>query len=414
MQGDFSVLNFDPHEHERGVSPPRRRRAAQRQRRAAPAGPRDDATPTSPKASCSSSAGTARPGATSSAPASARCRRRSPTASASSRRSSPAARCTSRVRPGRAWADGILTRLAGDGADPTGAGRARWRPISARRSPTPQPTPDEHRRRRARRGDPRSLRGGAARLPVPAAADRAGARRPRHGRARLRQLPLPPAAPGRRRGLQHDHRPSCATIRRPRAGSPRRSRRSSRSPATARSSAAAATPASSTTSTASRSPTPAGGAGALQVVASGTAGWPGAAASMPTTDPAPRDHRRRPRRDRQLGAHRVLPRGAAIRRAGRHLERRLRHDGHAQHRPRSRARGAGQLRHAAVHHRLRCSSACGTASRTSPPSPMPSNPVELRDGIRLVFDAPARGQLPRPATTGPSRCAPARSPTRRC
>ena len=36
----------------------------------------------------------------------------------------------------------------------------------------------------------------------------------------------------------------------------------------------------------------------------------------------------------------------------RRLGRRLRHDRHAQHRPRSRADGAGELRHAAVDHRL--------------------------------------------------------------
>ena len=45
------------------------------------------------------------------------------------------------LRPGRAWADGILTRLAGRAARPARAGRARWPRTSARRSPAPQPTP---------------------------------------------------------------------------------------------------------------------------------------------------------------------------------------------------------------------------------------------------------------------------------
>ena len=80
MQGDFSVLNFDPHEHERGVEPPaegvlrnvsgvlhQQGRVTHRRR------------PDRGRAARARLEGPGRR-ATSSAPASARCRRRSPTA----------------------------------------------------------------------------------------------------------------------------------------------------------------------------------------------------------------------------------------------------------------------------------------------------------------------------------------------
>ena len=165
MHGDFSVLNFDPHEHERGVEPARQgvlrnvSGVLHQQGRVT-----TDADLTEGELL---GLRLERPGrrATSSAPASARCRRRSPTVSASIRRSSPAATFMSRCGPGRAWADGILTRLAGmrrrshrrGGAEATYFGP----PIA-----TSAADARHHRRRRARRGDPRGLGGGAAWLPV--------------------------------------------------------------------------------------------------------------------------------------------------------------------------------------------------------------------------------------------------------
>ena len=76
---------------------------------------------------------------------------------------------------------------------------------------------------------------------------------------------------------------------------------------------------------------------------SGTAASPAAAASTTTVNPARVIIDAGRAAIVNSGADRVLPRGAAVRRAGGHLERGLRHDGHAQHRPRSRARGAASF-----------------------------------------------------------------------
>ena len=216
---------------------------------------------------------------------------------------------------------------------------------------------------------------------------------------------------GRRRGLQHDPRQAGATIRRRRASSASRSRRPWRSAATARSSAAAATPASSTISTASRSPTrngPArfkwsqwnGGlagrgrfdatvdagrviidAGRAAIVNSGLAefylealqydelvgAWNVVYGAMATLNT---DHDLELTAPPAFGALPSTTDPVFFRLVERHR------------------------RHRGVHQRGRLRWSCATASASSS-TPRPRATIG-------------------PATTGPSRCAPARSPIRRC
>ncbi len=312
---------------------------------------------------------------------------------------------------GRAWADGILTRLAGDAAR---SDRAPWsgsRPISVRRSP---------RRCRRRRSIDDGVRDAVIlevseealhgfqypdRLIEPALGGPDTAERA-FVNFRFRLLRLATARTAPRSSA------SSRTIRRPRASSASRSLRRSRS----------------------RGDCPVvggggytgfehnlyrieiadtNGAGALQVVA--VERRPRRARPLRRHRRRRRRvyHRRRPRRDRELGPHRVLSRGAAVRRARRRLERRLRRDGDAQHRPRPGARRAGGVRHAALDHRLGVLPPVERHRRDR-------GVHQRRDSGRTARRHPPRlrraggRQLTGPATTGPSRCAPARSPTRRC
>ena len=132
-------------------------------------------------------------------------------------------------------------------------------------------------------------------------------------------------------------------------------------------------------------------------------------------DAAARDHRRRPRGDRASRACRLLPRGAAVRRARGHLERRLRRDGHAQRRPRP---GAGRRRRRSarcpsttdsvffrlwngiaddrrVHQRRALRSSCATASGSCSTPPAAGN---YRPGDYWTFPVRA-GEIANPQSS---------------
>ncbi len=109
------------------------------------------------------------------------------------------------VKPGRAWADGLLVQLFGEpDPDSVGAGRAH-RDLPAAADPATGLRHVDDRRGCARRGRARSVARGVQRLPAPGPADRAGPRRTRHHRARQHGVCVP-ADEARRRRHVREHR----------------------------------------------------------------------------------------------------------------------------------------------------------------------------------------------------------------
>ena len=330
------------------------------------------------------------------------------------RPSSGAAACTSLLRPGRAWVDGILTRLAGDAADPTAPVERLADLLRPADLPRPSPTP-------ATIGD------GVRDAVILEVSEEA-----LHGFQYPERL-IEPALGGpdtterafvnfRFRLLRLAEGEDCNTIVDRLRDDPSPQGPADRVAGAGRSRIGGDCPVvggggytgfEHNLYRIEIADTTAGGAGALQVVA--VERRPGRARPLrrrPST--RPRDHRRRPRGDRQLGLTEFYLEALQYDELGRRLD----------------AWSTARIATLNTDHDLELAAPPASARCRRPPTPVFfrlwngiadiaafTNAVESGRAARRHPARLRRAGAPAttaPATTGRSRCAPARSPTRRC